>query len=152
VGTNDVISIDASSFSDALVVNSGASDDILILGSGGSVAQLGDGANVVTVGAANDGTFNDAIATGSGDDLIKTANAQLTAHLLVNTGGGSDTLEITDDADVLDADLALLAGIEILKLSGDAVDNSQHLTLASAAASAGVEAIGASTAGPGAVV
>ena len=152
VGANDIISVDASGFSNALAVTSAASDDIITLGSGGSVVQAGNGSNTVTVGSANDGSHDDNITTGSGADLIKSTDARLTSHLVVNAGAGSDTLEVTDDAALLDADLTQILAVEILKLSADAGDNLQRVILASHGAAAGLTTIDATTAGPDDVI
>ena len=146
-GANDVISVDASAFDNALNVVTGSADDIILLGSGASVVSAGDGANTVTVGAANDGTRNDFITTGSGDDVIKVADGKLSAQLHVAANGGSDTLEVTSDASLADGDLAQLAGIEILKLSADAGDNAQVVTLAANALAMGLTTVDASAVG-----
>ena len=146
-GNDDVISVDASAFDNALNVVTGSADDVILLGSGGSVVSAGDGANTVTVGAANDGTHNDFITSGSGDDVIKVTDSQLSAQLHVAANGGSDTLEVTSDASLADGDLAQLAGIEILKLSADAGDNGQVVTLAASALAMGLTTVDATAVG-----
>ncbi len=147
VGADDNITINAAAFGNALTVNTAAGSDVITLGSGGSVVDAGNGANTVTVGAANDGVHNDAITTGSGVDLIKTTDAQLTASLSVAAGSGSDTLQVTDDASLADADLAHMSGLEILKLSGDAGDNAQSVSLAANAETAGITTLDTLAAG-----
>ncbi len=106
--STDVLTIDASAFSHTLTITTSLGDDVVILGSGGSLVTTLDGADTVTVGAANDGTHNDDIGTGNGDDLIKTSDAQLSANLSVLAGACIDTLEVTSDASMVDADFAHL--------------------------------------------
>ncbi|CAN0487607.1 unnamed protein product, partial [Phaeothamnion confervicola] len=134
-------------FANALTVNTAAGDDLITLGVGGSVVDAGNGANTVTVGAANDGAQDDAITTGSGVDLIKISDAQLSGNLSVAAGGGSDTLQMMDDASLADADLAQLSALEIVKLSADAGDDAQSVVLAANAESAGITTIDALAAG-----
>ena len=147
VGANDLITVDASGFSNTLGVNSGDSNDVILLGSGGSVVQAGNGSNTITTGGANDGSHDDDVSTGNGSDLIKSTDARLTAQLAVNAGAGSDTLEVTDDALLADADLAQIRGVEILKLSADAGDNLQSVSVAGNAELAGLTTIAATSAG-----
>ncbi|CAN0501676.1 unnamed protein product, partial [Phaeothamnion confervicola] len=52
-----------------------------------------------------------------------------------------DTLEVTSDASVADADLAQLTGIETLMLSANATDNSQTLSLDSHAMAMGLTTV-----------
>ncbi len=114
-GPDDVITIDASGFENALQVDTGAGDDVITLGSGGSVVHAGNGANTVTVGAANDVSHDDAITTGNGADRVLITDGQFSADLTLNLGGGIDRLQVSDDAAVTDADFGGVASLEILK-------------------------------------
>jgi Ca2+-binding RTX toxin-like protein len=148
-GGDDVIVVDAQGFANALSIDTGAASDVITLGAGGSIVHAGDGNNTIVVGAANDGVHDDEITTGAGNDLIKTDDARFSNALLVSAGTGTDTLEVTDDAAVLDAALTQVTSVEVLKLSGNADDDAQSVTLAAHAASAGLTTLNASALGAG---
>ncbi len=140
-GADDQVTIDASAFTAALNINTGGAADHIVLGAGGSVVNAGGGDNTLTIGAANDGIENDDITTGSGDDYVLTTDAQLTANLGISAGGGTDTLEVSSDASVVDADLAGLGNVERLLLGANAGDDAQSVTLAGNAAAAGINTV-----------
>ncbi|MBX9608762.1 MAG: hypothetical protein K2Y51_21255 [Gammaproteobacteria bacterium] len=146
-GGDDALTLDAGAFSAALEVLTGGGDDDITLGSGGSVVDAGNGDNTVVVGAANDDDAHDDITTGGGADRIETTSARLTAALAIDAGGGSDTLEVVDDADVVDADFAQLDDLEILELTGDASDDAQQVTLGAEALAAGIAQVDADAVG-----
>ncbi|CAN0466508.1 unnamed protein product, partial [Phaeothamnion confervicola] len=84
---------------------------------------------------------DDHVTSGDGDDLIRSTDAQLSSHLVIAAGAGLDTLEVNDDASLLDTSFTQLSGIEVLKLSADAGDNAQSVSVAAHAAAMGLVAI-----------
>ncbi|CAN0491028.1 unnamed protein product, partial [Phaeothamnion confervicola] len=86
VGATDAVTLDASAFDNVLSVNTGAGNDVIELGAGGSVVNAGDGDNSIVVGAANDGVDDDDISTGSGADLISLLASRLTGSLSLAAG------------------------------------------------------------------
>ena len=66
-----------------------------------------------------------------GDDTIVVTDDLLGASLTVNGGSAAtqDSIEVTTDASVVDADLSGVLGVERLVLSADASDNAQSVVL-----------------------
>jgi len=83
---------------------------------------------------------------GAGDDIVQMISADFTSATSIqgggNTVGGGDTIEITDDATVVDADFTLSTGLETLLLSK--VDSANTITVGDLAKAAGLETIDAS--------
>jgi hypothetical protein len=98
---------------------------------------LGAGNDTVTMG---DSAYN--IVLGNGDNTVKTASAYLTSGDKITGGSGTDILEITDAATVIDDDFDQVTAFETLKLANAAND----LTLGAKAIAAGVDTIDASAA------
>jgi Ca2+-binding RTX toxin-like protein len=152
VAANDVLILNLAATSNALTINGGAAEDHITLGSGGSVVNSGDGIDVVVVGAANDGTFNDNITTGNGSNLVFVTHAQFSSHLVIDAGNGTDGLVMYDDGSVIDADFTNVVSLEQLYFSANAADNAQSVTLAAFAAAAGLNGVYAHLAGANDVI
>ena len=71
----------------------------------------GAGVNTIT-GSASD--LGDNITGGGSDDVFNFATANLTLLDTINGAGGTDTVNITDDASVVDADFTLVSNVETL--------------------------------------
>lgn len=93
----------------------------------------GTGSETVTLGAnvAN-------LALGAGDDIVKIGTADFTSADAIDGGAGTDTIEITDAATVIDTDFTLLSGVETIKLGNF---NTQSVTLGDKAINAGVNKV-----------
>ena len=125
-GSQAATNIDAAGFDDTVTVDTtrGAltgytlDADIKIW----NIGTVGNGNNVVISGAnAQSVTF------GSGNDTIRFLSANFDENDTVAGGNGTDTIEITDDATVVDLDFDNVSSVETLLLSGT---GAQNVTLA----------------------
>ena len=119
-------------------------------GDGGNTINLGSGTQSVTSGSGNDtitlGASTQSVTAGAGDDIIVATDALLNSANMTLAGGAhtsGDTLRVTDDASLDDADFTNMSGIEVLQLQGTGV---QNVTLGLEAQQAGIVTV---TAGDG---
>jgi len=127
---DDVLTVDASAEADGVVEitadGTGAHDIILGQGndtytstsSGVDTVVATAGNNTISTGAGADditgGTGNDNITAGAGDDVITIATANFTLADTINGGADTDSILLSDDATVVDADFTLVTNTETL--------------------------------------
>jgi hypothetical protein len=116
LGSN-TLTLDGSSFGGALEVYTSTGDDDITTDSGAynDRIEVGNGTNTVTSGGGDD-----FINGGTGNDTFKFLDADLTSADRINGLSGTDTLVITDAADLTLTDTALLFvnGMERLEVEG----------------------------------
>ena len=150
----DVLTVDASAEADGTVtiLADGTGDHQITLGQGNdtytSTSTAGEdvaataGNNTISTGDGDDvitlGTGNDTVNAGDDDDSFRTATANLTAADSLNGGDGDDSIVLTDDATVVDADFTLVTNTEIL--TADAAIN-MNATLGALAQAAGLTTV-----------
>jgi hypothetical protein len=108
----------------ALIVTEGSNDTVRFSGSG-NVITLGSGTQ--TVNFSGGSTTSNSVALGAGLDsvtfangtnTVTTTNANLTSSQTIHGGAGTDTIQISGIASVVDSDFAKVTGVEALKLGG----------------------------------
>ena len=97
--------------------------------------------NLTVLGGAWDDTFtggqgNDIANMGAGDDTLKYSTSYLNSSDALDGGAGTDTLIITDTADLKDVQFTKLSSIETLKLGANLTG--QEVILGSLAAKSGI--------------
>ena len=99
------------------------------------VVSTNAGADTITAGSGNDN-----ISTGTGDDLIKflSANFDLNDTVAGGTQTATDTIQVTDNATVVDADFTSVTSVETLLLSGT---GAQSVTLSTLSDAAGIRTV-----------
>ena len=120
----DITTVNAGDFTGALTATLSATATTLTSGSG---------ADNITIGSATD-----SVTTGAGADTINVATANLTAATTIAGGSGSDTLSMTDNSTVVDADFTLVTGVETLTA---AAGQTLSATLGALADAAGVRTV-----------
>ena len=139
-GTSNV-TVDASAYTVAITINTGAGADTISSGTGNDTISSGAGADIITSGAGND-----SILAGDGADSIRFTNANFAAADTVDGGNQIDEIRITDAATITDAQFANKTLVETLFLQADAV---QSATLAANAQAAGIVTLDATSATTG---
>jgi Ca2+-binding RTX toxin-like protein len=159
VGGTGADSIDASSYTVALNVASGAGADDIQTGSGNDIVDGGAGNDTVASGSGNDsvsagsgddsivaGAGNDTIAAGSGsdkidaganDDTLQFAVDDLTSSDTVGGGNNTDTLELTTSGTLQDLDMFNVTSVENLVLAG----GTNNITLGDRGEEAGIVSV-----------
>jgi len=101
------------------------------------------GTNTITTGAGADtitmGTGADNITAGAGDDEITVATANFTEADTINGGDDTDSIIMSDDATIVDADFTLVSNVETLTGSGAGIN--LNVTLGALAAASGLATI-----------
>jgi Ca2+-binding RTX toxin-like protein len=96
----------------------------------------------VTTNAGNDtvtaGSGANSISTGDADDLVKFLSANFTLADTVAGDAGADTIQVTDNATVVDADFTNVTSVETLLMTGT---GAQNVTLATLSDAAGVRTV-----------
>jgi hypothetical protein len=115
--------IDASSLDLAITGVGAATDEIATVdlsdgnNKGTYTVTTGGGADIVTMSVGTD-----IITTGTGNDTIKVAATHLTSADTISAGtalaAGSDTLQVTSDETLVDADFTNVTGVEVLTAGG----------------------------------
>lgn len=108
----------------ALIVTEGSDDTVRFSGSG-NVLTLGSGTETVnftggstTSNSVTLGAGLDSVTFANGTNTVTTTNANLTSSQTIHGGAGTDTIQISGIASVVDGDFAKVTGVEALKLGG----------------------------------
>ena len=101
------------------------------------------GTNTITTGGGNDtitmGTGADNITAEAGDDEITVATDNFTEADTINGGDGTDSIIMSNDATIVDADFTLVSNTETLTGSGAGIN--LNVTLGANAAASGLATI-----------
>ncbi len=135
-GTNETITIDATAIgADADVVNV---DAILEVDSK-VIIKGGDGINTIKMSGSHATGLGDTITAAGGNDIIQFATANLDSKDSIDGGAGTDTLQVLNDATVVDADFTLITNVEAIAASAATTD--LDLVLGSLAQAAGIREV-----------
>jgi hypothetical protein len=113
----------------ALTVIEGSNDTVRFSG-GGNAITLGSGTE--TVSFTGGSTTSNTVTLGSGLDSVTfangtntaiTTNANFTSSQTIHGGTGTDTIQISGIASVVDSDFARVTGVEALKLGGSGANS-----------------------------
>jgi Ca2+-binding RTX toxin-like protein len=111
-GGNNVITLGSGTD----IVNLGVGNDKVTLGTGTATVSFTGGSttsNTVTLGSGAD-----SVTFANGTNTVITTNADFSSRQTIHGGAGTDTIQISGPASVVDSDFAKVTGVEALKLGG----------------------------------